>query len=141
MRSSQTIQALVLTLGFSIVCAVASAADMLTAFTPSSLLSKSDVLSVQSLLSDSIPGFVEGNSTVGDFVTETQPQVISSGNKEDNAAALNTQPEYCPEEYENLPLCEDCGGFIVLYFKELDYHATRCKGVSFFPSSYRNIKT
>jgi hypothetical protein len=127
------IQALVLTLGFTTVCAVASPADMLTAFMPSSLLSKPGV-SVQVLSPGSVSGSAEGNTTVDDFVTEAQ--VISSGNKEDNAAALNAYPEYCPDDYENIPMCRDCGGFTVLYFKELNYHDTRCKGVSFTSSKH-----
>lgn len=127
------IQALVLILGFAAICAVASPANLLTVFTPSSLWSKLDV-SVQVLSSDSLPGSVEGNTTMDDFVPKAQ--VISSGNKEDNAAALNTQPEYCPDDYENTPMCRDCGGFTLLYFKELNYYDTRCKGVS-FPSRKR----
>ncbi|KAH0044749.1 hypothetical protein KCU78_g373, partial [Aureobasidium melanogenum] len=119
MHNFQIQAVLVFTLGT--VSAVASQADMLTAFMPSSLLSKPDV-SVQVLSSAA-----EGNTTVDDFVTEAQ--VISSGNKEDNQAALNTQPEYCPDDYENMPMCTDCGGFTLLYFKELDYYDTRCKGV------------
>ncbi|KAH0375049.1 hypothetical protein KCU92_g10259, partial [Aureobasidium melanogenum] len=50
-------------------------------------------------------------------------------NKEDNQAALNTQPDYCPDSYETMPMCTDCGGFTLLYYKELDYYNTRCKGV------------
>lgn len=115
------IQALVFTLGT--ISAVASPADMLTTSMLSSLLSKPDI-SVQVLSSAA-----EGNTTVDDFVTEAQ--VISSGNKEDNTAALNAQPEYCPDDYGNTPMCKDCGGFTLLYFKELNYYDTRCKGVSF----------
>lgn len=122
------IQALILNLGFTTICTVASPADMLTAFTPSSLLSKPDV-SVQFLSLGLVPGSAEGNTTVNDFVTETQ--VISSGNEEDNTVALNTHPEYCPDDYKNTPMCTDCGGFTLLYFKELNYYDTRCKGVSF----------
>ncbi|KAG9639484.1 hypothetical protein KCU95_g9772, partial [Aureobasidium melanogenum] len=119
MHNFQIQAALVFTLGT--VSAVASSADMLTAFMLSSLLSKPDV-SIQVLSSAA-----EGNTTVDDFVTEAQ--VISSGNKEDNQAALNTQPDYCPDSYETMPMCTDCGGFTLLYFKELDYYDTRCKGV------------
>ncbi|KAH0043573.1 hypothetical protein KCU78_g549, partial [Aureobasidium melanogenum] len=119
MHNFQIQAALVFTLGT--VSAVASQADMLTAFLPWSLLSKPDV-SVQVLCSAA-----EGNTTVDDFVTEAQ--VISSGNKEDNQAALNAQPDYCPNSYETMPMCTDCGGFTLLYYKELDYHDTRCKGV------------
>lgn len=122
MHNFQIQAVLVFTLGT--VSAVASSADMLTAFMLSSRLSKPDV-AVQVLSSAA-----EGNTTVDDFVTEAQ--VISSGNKEDNQAALNTQPEYCPADYENMPMCTDCGGFTLLYYKELDYYDTRCKGVSFF---------
>jgi hypothetical protein len=121
------IQALVVTLGFTTVCTVASPADMLTAFSPLTLLSKPDV-SVQVLSPGSVSGSAEGNITADDFVPKAQ--VISSGNKEDNAAALNAQPEYCPEDYENTPMCRDCGGFTIVYFKELEYHDTKCKGVS-----------
>lgn len=120
-------RALVLTLGFTTVYAVASPSDMLTAFTPSLLLLEPDV-SVQVLSSESVPRSAQGDTTVDDFVTKAQ--VISSGNKEDNAAALNTQPDYCPDDYENTPMCKDCGGFTLLYYKELDYYDTRCKGVS-----------
>jgi hypothetical protein len=127
MQNFQT-QALALTLGFTTVCAVASPADMLTTFTPSSLLSKPDV-SVQVLSPGSVSGSAEENTTVDDFGTEVQ--VISSGNKEDNTAALNAEPEYCPDDWANTPLCSDCGGFTLVYFKELDYHDTKCKGVSF----------
>ncbi|KAH0218117.1 hypothetical protein KCU86_g2784, partial [Aureobasidium melanogenum] len=122
MHNFQIQAVLVFTLGT--VSAVASQADMLTAFMPSSLLSKLDV-SVQALSS-----VAEGNTTVDDFVTEAQ--VMSSGNKEDNQAALSTQPEYCPDNYEKMPMCTDCGGFTLLYYKELDYYDTRCKGVSLF---------
>ncbi|KAG9855356.1 hypothetical protein KCU98_g1862, partial [Aureobasidium melanogenum] len=93
MHNFQIQAVLVFTLGT--VSAVASSADMLTAFMLSSRLSKPDV-SVQVFSSAA-----EGNTTVDDFVTEAQ--VISSGNKEDNQAALNTQPEYCPDDYENMP--------------------------------------
>jgi hypothetical protein len=118
-------QALILSL--AIVCAVA-AADMLAASTLQSLMSKPDV-SIQVLPLGSVFSSVEGNTTTDDFVTEAQ--VISSGNKEDNEVALNTHPEYCPDDYENTPLCKDCGGFTLLYFKELNYYDARCKGVSF----------
>ncbi|KAG9727083.1 hypothetical protein KCU73_g12726, partial [Aureobasidium melanogenum] len=122
MHNFQIQAALVFTLGT--VSAVASQADMLTAFMPSSLLSKPDV-SVRVLSSAA-----EGNTTVDDF--DTEAQVISSGNKEDNQAALkNTQPDYCPDSYETMPMCKDCGGFTLLYYKELDYHDTRCKGVGY----------
>jgi hypothetical protein len=127
------IHALVVTLGFTTVSAVASPADMLTAFTPSSLLSKPDV-PVQVLSPGSVSGSAEGNTTVDDFVTEVQ--VISSGNKEDNTAALDAQPEYCPDDYRNAPICRDCGGFTLFYFKELDYHDTKCKGVSVSSSKH-----
>ncbi|CAD0098996.1 unnamed protein product, partial [Aureobasidium mustum] len=112
------IQALVFTIGT--ISAVASPADMLTASMLSSLLSKPDV----SVLVFS--SAAEGYTTVDDFVTKAQ--VINSWNKEDNTAALNAQPEYCPDDYENTPMCKDCGGFILLYYKELDFHDTRCKG-------------
>jgi hypothetical protein len=121
------IQALALTLGFTIVCAVASPADMLTGFTPSFLLMKLDV-SVQVLSPGSVSGSAEENTTVDDFGTEVQ--VISSGNKEDNTAVLNAEPEYCPDNWANTPLCSDCGRFTLVYSKELDYHDTKCKGVS-----------
>jgi hypothetical protein len=129
------IQALVLTLCFTTVCAVASPADTLTTSTPSSLLSKPDKL-VQVLSLGSVPGSAEGNTTVDDFVADAQ--VISSGNKEDNEAALNTHPEYCPDDYENTPMCTDCGGFTLLYFKELNFYDTRCKGVSFSYCDYED---
>lgn len=130
-------QALVLTLGFTTVCAVTPPADMFTTSTPSSLLSKPNV-SVLALSLGSVPGSAEGNITVDESVTKVQ--VISSGNKEDNTAALNAQPEYCPDDYKNAPKCRDCGGFTLIYFKELEYHDTRCKGVSFPPVNTKTFR-
>ncbi|KAG9943237.1 hypothetical protein KCU85_g8841, partial [Aureobasidium melanogenum] len=116
-----TIQATLVFFTLGTISAVASPADMFTALMLPSLLSKPNV-SIQTLCSGA-----EGNTTADDSTTAAK--TISSGNKEDNQAALNTQPSYCPDSYETMPMCVDCGGFTLFYYRELDWYDTRCKGV------------